>query len=156
MTSVTKEYVDEQCLVGSGNAAWVPMALDGGNPEDAFHVVEQVRNNGGVNFYLQYVLPLPTIRNGKDLKLDRVKVLLWSADDDNYLSMIKVLGMKYNGITTYYNSNADYKDPGAIDINLSPDKDASGSDQVIVTLHCIVAEANKIKIAGVLLKVYYD
>lgn len=156
VTMVTQDEFEDAGLIGSSNAAWVPLALDGGLPEGTFNVTESVRNNSGTDFYLQYVLTMPTNRNGKYLRLARVKVMLMDADNDNYLDMIKVLGLKYNGITLHYENYGPWEDQTNIDQDISPDKSTQYDDQVIVTLHVNVTTANCIKIAGVMLKVYYE
>lgn len=153
---VTQSYVDKACMIGSNNAAWVPLALDGGTPNDAFKVIEQVRNVGSTDYYLQYVLPLPTSRGGKTLYMARVKVMLTQADGNNFLDMIKVLGIRYNGVTNHYENQGNWDDQEDIDEDISPDKSAQYDDQVIVTLYANVASAENLRIAGVLLKVYYD
>lgn len=152
---VTQSYVDEACMIGNDNAEWVPLALDGGNPEDAYYVLEEVRNKGSTDYYLQYVLPLPTNRGGKSLRLARVKVMLAAANDDNYLNMIKVLGITFNTITSHYSNLGDWKSQQAVDKDITPDKNCQFDNQIIVTLHIKATNANSVQIAGVLLKVYY-
>lgn len=147
---------DADCMIGEENAAWVPLSLDGGDPNDAFHVIEEVRNNGSTDYYLQYTLALPTHRGTRTLKLDRVNVMLNDADDDNYLNMIKVLGRTNSGLITYLYSSAVKNRQEDIDLDINPDKDATGAKEVIVTLHIVGDSANNVRISGVLLKVFYS
>ena len=154
MTETTQEYVDQACMIGSDNAAWVPCPLDGGSSFSAFRVIEEAMNLGTTDFYPKYTLPLPTNRGGKALYIDAVRVLLSSADTNDYLNMIKVLGLKYNGVVRYYENQGDWKSQQKVEYDFS-NQNASNVDQVAVTLHIVATTGNDVRIRGVLLKCYY-
>lgn len=155
MTATTKEYVDQHCMIGSANSAWVPCILEGGSPQTAFKVIEGVRNLGSTDYYLQYALPLPTERGGLSLYVTGVKVELYAADATDYLDMIKVLGLTYSGITSHYSSHTDYKSAQEVNVDFA-DKDCSSDDVVVVTLYVNSSSVDECQIRGVLLECFYD
>ena len=154
MTSVTKEYVDQQCMVGSGNAAWVPCVLAGGSNFDDFRAIDFIENRGANDLYLRLMLPLPTNKGGKKLYVSGVRVGLVDADDDDYLNMIKVIGLKYSTSDALYQNYGDWKSQQKVEYTFTG-KNASGYDQVAVTLHIVATSYRDVKISGILLKCYY-
>lgn len=153
--AAVKDYIDKACMIGSANAAWVPCAFEGTNPEGSMRSGEQMENVDGTNHYPRYMLCLPTNRGGKKLYVSGVRVLVQDADNDDYLSMTKVIGITYSGSpTAILNSSTDVKSAQRHEKTFTA-TDCSSYDMVAVTLYCSVTTAYELGIRGVTVKAYY-
>ncbi len=149
-----KEYIDKACMIGSENAAWVPCSFEGTNPAAMVQSGEQFDNVGTTDYYPRFTLTLPTNRGGKSLRVAGVRILVQDADANDYVSMTKVLGLKYNTVTAILNTGTDIKSPTREEV-LFTAHNCTQYDQVTVTLFCAATSAGQLGIKGVTLKCYY-
>lgn len=146
---------DADCMIGSANKAWVSCPCIGSSDFSAMTVVESIRNVSGTEFYFEFQLPLPTNRGGKKLYVDRVMVLLNQADANNKITMIKVLGFKYDSATLLLNDTTSYTSQQQIEV-ATTSTDAYSYNIIAVNLYATVATGGNLKVLGVQLRCWYD
>lgn len=141
---------------GIDNKRWLTLSSEGSNPAGVVEVGVTYRNNSNTNFSLTFGIPLPLIKNGKNLIITDTKIGLDDADASNYVDQYRLF--RWTDFTslaavvtdgTNIDSVQEYT-YGHADITLG-----GNGVRFLLLFECVVAGGQALDISEVQIEYYY-
>jgi hypothetical protein len=158
-TTITGAYLEDLLMFGSGNAAYVPCALEGTDRDPSTeweHSVTGIIENkfaAGTQYYT-FVCPMPTNKGSLKLYVAGTTLSVAVADATDYSTAVTVYGC--TGATNdSLDSDATNRTAAGDHVNTFTAVDASGYALVKVRVAVVGAAADEFQFNGVSLKCYY-
>jgi len=157
----TLDEIADACMIGSANAAWVPLQLQGGDVSASYRVrVGYLINLGGDDFYTTWGLPIPTVKGSLKLYIKSLKYGVNDADANDYIHSVFINGLNGQTATqldtdaTTHTSAGDKTFSGAV----MPASviDISGYQGLWVEIRTISTTATQFDLTNVRMECYYD
>lgn len=155
-----KAYVDAHNMIGSANAAYVPMPLFGVNTFANIITGTGVYINAGAdNVILSLTVPVPCNRGGLRLYISNLKYGVADADANDFLNTVIINGLNGNAVTELDVDTTNHTTAG--------DKTFSGStmpasaidcspyQSIIVRLSCANTDTGQLDIGNIRMECYY-
>lgn len=93
---------------GIANKRWIPCILEGAAVFADVEVALTYRNASGNNILISFGIPLPLIKNGKNLVITDTKIGIDDADANDYIDRYRLLGWSdYGTIAALIDDNTD-------------------------------------------------
>jgi hypothetical protein len=154
--SSTSYSHEEALMLGSANAAWVPLSLDLVNVVGkAEGTGFTIRNVDGTDITLQYTLNLPTTKGSLKLYVSGIQTGLFDADANDYITQMTVRGLVYNGQTALEDHTTNYTTPAKVEHTFTA-VDCSSYDAILLGMQLFCTDAGQIDIMFTNLRCYYD
>ena len=152
-----KAYVDKANMIGSANAAWVPLAVVGANNVSLYTAQSvYITNVGAVDFNIQYELLIPTVKGSLGLHIDSLNVGLKDADDGDYINQVLVFGLSdFETSVQIHSDPTDKKVPASVTYTIG-DTDCSGYETIKVQLILVCTNALDLDITSLRLHCWYE
>jgi hypothetical protein len=147
----------EANMIGSANAAWVAGCLVGTTGSTPLPIGMRVRNIDDTDCLWIYHLTIPYSLGTLKLYTTGVKVVITSADGNDYLDRIFYQGEKTQGtdITYFSSDNTNRTTAGDYTYTISA-TDLSTYDIVGISLQIVLTGAADFEVSPPLFRVYYD
>jgi len=146
-------------MLGSGNKAWVPCAfhIEGhamGEVEGrSANVITHTVSTGLYTTYWQ--LLLPPERGGKSLRISGIRIGIYDADEDNYISGYAISGINYGSGTELKSNTVEGTSAQRAEDTFTA-VDASGYDTLNIYISGTMIAAFLVDVNFVLLQCYYE
>ncbi len=101
--TITGAQIEDLLMFGSGNSAWIPTARYNAQDNLTDTIARWTTNLDGNDFWINHVLPLPTNKGTLKLYIKGIKLPVFDADANDYISQVNVYGIvSYTGETDVY------------------------------------------------------
>ncbi len=149
------EGIDAHLMIGSANAQYVPVSVDGSYNAGKSKASTYISNVSAGSYNLRLTLGLPTNRGGLKLFVAGTLVSIFDADASDYVSNRIVNGMNHTGVTEIDNQTVNLTTQGR-HVDGFGATDCSGFDEVALRLVIESATADELDLAALALLCYYD
>ncbi len=161
-TLALTSYVDAHLMIGTSNSAWTNTSFWIEYPRGEFISQGGTMYNASDQdcFGFFYLDALPLVRGGLDLWIKGIRLGVFDADGNNYITRTRVFGIDYNSITSKYEETADLDTPaeyysGDGTMAAMTPFSCSGFRQILVIIDVFATTEALFDIVGIELECYY-